>query len=57
MTKFLTFLKYDFRAFLIVIYQNKCRFSNPEAKLVNKDIFLNENFVFGDSTLFDLTLT
>ena len=57
MTKFLMFLKYDFRAFLIVVHQNKCHFWNPEAKLDNIGIFQNENFVFGDLTLFDLTLT
>ena len=32
-TNLLMFLKYDFRAFLVVIHQNKGHFWNPEAKL------------------------
>ena len=58
-TNFSMPLKYNFWAFLIVVHQNKCHLWNPEAKLDMDNIakLQNENFVFGDLTLFDLSLT
>ena len=37
------FLKYDFWAFLIVVYQNVSYFWNPEAKLDKIGMLQNEN--------------
>ena len=57
MAKPLMLFKYDFRAFLIIVHQNKSHFWNREAKLDNIGMLQNENSVFRDLTLFDLTLT
>ena len=56
MTKFLMFFKYNFRTFLIVVHQNRSHFGNPEGKLDKIGMLENENVVFGDLTLFDLTM-
>ena len=39
---FFDVLKYDFRAFLIVVHQNKTHFWNPEAKLDKVVMLKNE---------------